>query len=739
MAAEPTLLREDQLFSDLVGMLSDRGFSEKQINKVRKAFEYARDKHDGQKRKNNENYIVHPVSVAMLVLDLANDINMVLAAILHDTIEDTDATSEELEKLFGRDVRQVVEGVTKLGKFELMSTEERQAENFRRMFLAMANDIRVVFVKLSDRLHNMRTLHHMKPEKQKKTARETLEIFAPLANRMGIGKLRGELEDLSLKYLNAKAYEHIEENISHTRDSRQKTIDYLIEKITEQLQRLHIEAEIYGRVKNIYSIYKKMEKQQKTLADVYDISAIRVIVNTEPECYAVLGVVHNSFSPIPGRFKDYIAMPKRNFYQSLHTTVMGPLARPLEVQIRTRQMHEVAEYGIAAHWKYKETGSQAVEEHAEQKLSWLREMLEMKDEADDASDYVELVKLDLFQDEVFIFTPKGQVVDLPSGSTCVDFAYRIHTEVGHTCTGSVVNGKMVPLDTVLKNGDIIEIVTRKNAHPRLDWLNFVKTQGAKNKIRQWFKYNKREEYEEQGKSQLMEALTKAKYDELAHSGELTTLAKEFNYETPNDLFVAIGYGELNLTRVVNRVNRIQTLNTQEDALKRVKKFQKENYKANTSHHKCSIVGLEGMLFHLARCCTPVPGEDIVGVVTRSRGVMVHRADCQNLNHVNPERKMPLQWSDHAEAQFENHTVRLEVHVIDRVGVLKDLLAKIAETHTNVSNLRVKLREDNTADIELTVDVANAQHVDRVKLALQKLPDVIGVKRQQFRTSQNNGA
>lgn len=732
---DSTLLREEKLFAELCELLKERGFSDAHIAKVEKAFTFARDKHDGQKRKNNENYIVHPVSVAILVLDLANDINMVLAAILHDTIEDTDATPEQLEKLFGRDVRQVVEGVTKLGKFELMSMEERQAENFRRMFLAMANDIRVVFVKLSDRLHNMRTLHYMKPEKQVKTARETLEIFAPLANRMGIGKLRAELEDLSLKYLSPEEYDHIEENIAHTRDSRQKTIDYLIEKIGEQLAHLKIEANIYGRVKNYYSIYKKMNEQQKNLTDVYDISAIRVVVNTEPECYAALGVVHNSFSPMPGRFKDYIAMPKRNFYQSLHTTVMGPLARPLEVQIRTREMHEVAEYGIAAHWKYKESGATAVEDNTEQKLSWLRQMLDMKDETDDASDYVELVKLDLFQDEVFIFTPKGKVVDLPSGSTCVDFAYRIHTEVGHTCTGSIVNGKMLPLNTVMNNGDIIEIMTRKNAHPRLDWLNFVKTQGAKNKIRQWFKYNKREEYEQQGKDYLMEALTKAKYDELVRSGELTNLVQEFNYDNADDMYVALGYGELNLTRVVNRVNRIQTLSKQEDALKRVKKFQREDFKANESKKKCSIIGLEGMLFHLARCCTPVPGEVIIGVVTRSRGVMVHRDDCQNLNHVNPERKMPLQWSEDAEAQFENHTVRLEVHVIDRVGVLKDLLAKIAETHTNVANIRVKLQEDNTADIELTVDVSNAQHVDRVKQALQKLPDVIGVKRQQFRASQ----
>lgn len=737
---EASPLREDGLMMELLATLRGFGLANEKLDLVDQAFTYARQKHDGQKRKNGENYIVHPVNVALIVAEYTHDVDAIMAALLHDTLEDTDATADEITQHFGEQACRLVEGVTKLGKYALASLEDRQAENFRRMFLAMANDVRVIVVKLSDRLHNMRTLHHLRPDKQQRIANETLEIFAPLANRLGIGKLRAELEDLSLKYLDTDSYQLITDSVTHTQDSRERTIQYVMEKVGGQLADLHIDAKIKGRVKNTYSIYRKMRGQNKELKDIYDISAVRVIVPEERDCYAVLGLVHNTFSPIPGRFKDYIAMPKSNLYRSLHTTVMGPLARPLEVQIRTEAMHQVAEYGIAAHWKYKETGGSTEtnsDEQVQASLKWMRQMLEAQDDSEGASDYVELVKLDLFQDEVFVFSPKGQVVDLPKGSTCVDFAYRIHTEVGHTCSGATVNGKIVPLNHCLDNGDIVEIIRRKNAQPRLDWLHFVRTQTAKNRIRQWFKRHKRDEHETNGRKALEAELTRVVFDEVHKNGELQTIGQEMSYELVEDLLVAIGYGEVNLTRVVNRVRKLRSVAEKEDVLAQIKKFQKHRIK--TPSKKAPIPSLAGMLYHLARCCTPVPGEDIIGVVTRSRGVMVHREDCHNLNHVTTERKMALYWAEDVEHYHETHTVRLEVHVIDRVGVMKDILGNIADTHTNVSNIRVKVNPDHTAFIELTVDVSNAHHVDRVKNAIKRIPDVLGVKRQQFRTGKGDGS
>ncbi|MFN8615394.1 MAG: bifunctional (p)ppGpp synthetase/guanosine-3',5'-bis(diphosphate) 3'-pyrophosphohydrolase [Vampirovibrionales bacterium] len=734
----PVPLREDELFEALTESLIKYDYSPDRLEWMRAVFTYARQKHDGQVRKTGENYITHPVSVAQIVADLTADPDAIAAAILHDTLEDTNATAAEIKSQFGNDVLAIVEGVTKLGKFQFSSPSDRQAENFRRMFLAMASDVRVILVKLCDRLHNMRTLHHLKPEKQQRIAAETLDVFAPLANRLGIGKIRAELEDLSLKYLEPDAFEQIDTNLAESRESREQTIQFFQEKMNEQLTSIQITPNIYGRVKNHYSIFRKMRHQQKELEDIHDITAVRVIVPQERDCYTVLGMVHNTFNPVPGRFKDYIAMPKSNLYRSLHTTVMGPAGRPMEVQIRTLEMHHIAEYGIAAHWKYKEDGTASstttIKEDTEHTFTWLRQMLAMNQEAEDATDYVQRVKLDLFQDEVFAFSPKGQVVDLPKGSSVVDFAYRIHTEVGHSCSGAKVNGKIVPLSHQLKNGDIVEIIRRKNAQPRLDWLNFAKTQAAKAKIRQWFKRNKQEEHLTQGRRSLEEQLTKAVYDEAIQGGQLLNLAKEFNYESLDDLLVAIGYGELNITRVVNRLNKVRSVAKQEDALQHIRRYQKERPHLNDKH--CPIPGLQGMLYHLARCCTPVPGEEIEGVVTRSRGVMVHRADCQNLNHVNPERRMELYWSDSATQQQVSHTVRLEVLVIDRVGVLKDILARVADTHTNVSNLRVKMQTDGMAVIELTVDVSNAQHVERIKQSVQRIPDVVGVKRQQFRVGSN---
>jgi RelA/SpoT family (p)ppGpp synthetase len=725
-------LPEHQLLQQLLTVIKEQNRSTQDGETVLQAFRYAEEKHSGQRRKNAENYIVHPVSVALILAAIPVDTPTVVAALLHDVLEDTNATSPEITQQFGDQVLKIVEGVTKLGKFEFSSKEDRQAENFRKMFLAMADDIRVIMLKLADRLHNMRTLCFMTPEKQVKIAAETLEIFAPLANRMGMGKIRAELEDLSLKYLSPEKYQEIESEISHTQEEREKTIEVVTDKIGQQLQEIDVEANIYGRVKNYYSIYKKMLTQQKKVHDIYDISAVRILVHSEKECYEALGLIHHAFTPIPGRFKDYIAMPKSNLYQSLHTTVIGPYGRPLEVQIRTHDMHRIAEYGIAAHWRYKESGtSVAAQSEEEQKLSWLKQMIEIKDNADDAREYVDSVKLDLFRDEVFVFTPKGKVVDLPTGSTPVDFAYRIHTEVGNRCTGAMVNDKIVPLNHVLHNGDIVEIITNKKANPRLDWIKFVQTQQAKGRIRQWYKRNFREEHEVQGRHMLEAELSKSTLDELIRSGKFLEVAKELNYTTMEDLYLAVGYGELNLMRVVNRLKREDNTDLLTQRLRPRPSLRK------SSDKKSGIQGLKGMLYNLAKCCMPVPGEPIVGVVTRARGVMIHREDCINLNHVNPERQMEIAW-EHESDKVAHHSVKLEINVIDRVGVLKDILTQIADTNTNLTDAKVRNLPDKSAIIEVTVDIQNLDHLDRIKNSILKVNDVITVRRHQPKLGQKNG-
>jgi guanosine-3',5'-bis(diphosphate) 3'-pyrophosphohydrolase len=719
------VLMEDELFGQLVEILRAQNRQPEEIEQVGKAFEYARQMHEGQKRKNSENYIVHPVSVAIILATIPVDTPTVAAALLHDVLEDTPASNHDIESRFGIEVLKLVEGVTKLGKFEFASKEDAHAENFRKMFLAMADDVRVIMLKLADRLHNMRTLCHMKPEKQIKTAAETVEIFAPLANRMGMGKIRAELEDLSLKYLHPVCFQEIESEIAHTQEEREGTIQNVIAKIQDQLSAMGVEAKIYGRVKNYYSIFKKMQVREKKVQEIYDISAVRILVNSERECYEVLGVIHHAFTPIPGRFKDYIAMPKSNLYQSLHTTVIGPYGRPLEVQIRTLEMHRIAEYGIAAHWKYKESGiSEASESAEEQKMSWLRQMVELKEDAGNAREYVDSVKLDLFRDEVFVFTPKGRVVVLPRGATPVDFAYRIHTEVGHTCTGSRVNGRIVSLNHELRNGDIIEIITNKKSSPRLDWINFVQTQTAKSRVRQWYKKHYREEHEHQGRKLLEAELTRAAVEESFKSGKMQTVAQELNYTTVEDLLVALGYGELNLARVINKLKR-EPVNPDYDPLLHSIATKTERHRPERQ----DIQGLEGMVYQNAKCCNPLPGEGIIGVVTRSRGVMIHRDDCVTLGHANPHRIMRVNWEG---GNNSKHSVKLDIHVIDRVGVLKDILTKIADYNTNISNTKVKITPDHTAMVEVTVEVESLKHLDRVREAIYQVNDVVSVRRQSGR-------
>jgi RelA/SpoT family (p)ppGpp synthetase len=715
------------LFQKLEQILAGQNRPENDLAEIKNAFELAEEYHRGQYRASEEPYIAHPLEVACILADLQSDKETLIAALLHDLLEDTDATEETISERYGEVVLNLVNGVTKLGKFSFSSREQRQAENFRKMFLAMADDVRVILLKLADRLHNMRTLNHMTSAKQKEIAQETLEIFSPLANRMGMGKLKFELDDLSLSYLHPDKYLEIAQFLSQSRRDREENVKNSIEKIKAFLKESSIEGAVHGRVKNHYSIYNKINRG-KTFEELYDISAVRILTRTEKECYEVLGIIHAAFKPIPGRFKDYIAMPKSNLYRSLHTTVIGPNGKPLEVQIRTFEMHHVAEYGIAAHWKYKEVGSKSASEEIDRKFAWLRKLVEFQQDVNDAKEYVDSVKLDLFRDEVFVFTPKGDVIDLPSGAVPIDFAYRIHTEVGHTCVGALVNSKMVTIDTLLRSGDIVEIITNKNSHPRLDWLNLVATNTAKSRIRSWFKKNRREEHIAQGKTLLDSELTKQKADEIIKSGKLEEIANQLNYHTIDDLFAAIGYGEINTLKITNRLKRDE---------KPVEELvSKPRFAAGKDKKTLKqIEGLDNMLYRISKCCFPLPGENIVGVVTRSRGVSIHREDCKALSKVAPERIMNITWSEKSQlSKAKSYPVSFVIEVIDRIGVFKDILGKIADSNINVTYAGVKTRHDNTALVEISVEVPGKNHYDSLINSLYDISDVINVKRQQVGTS-----
>ena len=709
------------LFDEIRPLISERSEEDKAL--IEKAFLFARARHEGQFRVSEEPYIIHPVEVAKILIGLKTDSHTVMAAFLHDILEDTDTTPETIQQEFGDDVLTIVQGVTKLGKYHFNSKEERQAENFRKMFIAMASDIRIIFLKLADRLHNMRTLNFMRPEKQKRIAQETLDVFAPLANRLGIGKIKAELEDLSLRYINPEKYYEIVQLVAETKAERESTVKVLMDKIAHDVQANGINAQITGRAKHYYSIYSKMKRLNISFHDLYDITAVRVIVDTEKECYEVLGLIHSQFKPIPGRFKDYIAMPKGNLYQSLHTSVIGPKMRPLEVQIRTHKMHEVAEYGVAAHWRYKEKGSQKANNAEDLQFSWMRKMVEYNQDTTNAEDYVNSVKLDIFSDQVFAFTPNGDVYDLPKKATPVDFAYRIHSEVGHKTVGALVNGRIVPLDTKLKNGDIVEILTSKQPAPRLDWLNFVVTKQASSKIRQWFKKNKREDHVELGKNNLEHELTKAVFDEYVKNGEFETVAKQMNYVSAEDLFAALGYGETTVNKIVNKLKR----NTESE------RAPETTFQARRKTNAKDIIGLDGLLYSFARCCSPIPGEPIVGVVTRSKGVSIHRLDCKTLEDVDSERLLDIQWADNPTNKTYSTTIRVESQ--DKQGLLKDIIAAVSDNNTNINYANVKSKQNNIGIIELGIELDNINTLRKVITSLQALPDVISVKRIQTSFSQ----
>ncbi len=713
-------MEQENIFKGLEKILREQNRSEEDIEEIYKAFRFAQKLHEGQYRVSEEPYIIHPVEVAKILATLKVDKHTLMASLLHDTIEDTGITPEKIGAEFGEDVLNLVLGITKLDKLQFKSKEERQAENFRRMFIAMAKDVRVILLKLADRLHNMRTLNYMAPNKQVKIAQETLDIFAPLANRLGIGKIRAELEDLSLRYLNPEKYFEIAQLVAQKKAERENTVKLLIDEISESLKRNEINAEITGRAKHYYSIYKKMQRLNVAFNDLYDITAVRVIVDTERQCYEVLGIIHSLFKPIPGRFKDYIAMPKSNGYKSLHTSVIGPKQKPLEVQIRTKEMHKVAEYGVAAHWKYKECGSIKAESDDDIKFSWMHQMIELDKEASNANDFVEKVKLDLFGNQVFAFTPMGDIIDLPVNATPIDFAFRIHSEVGYKTTGALINGRIAQLDTKLKNGDIVELFTSKTGTPKLHWLKFCVTKQAQSKIRQWFKKHNRDEHIVTGRNLLEQELTKSVYDENIKNGTMLEIAKTLNYISVDDLLAAVGNGETTTSKVISKIKKPQA----EETNQFVSSKKKHQYKDE-------IVGLEGMLYSFAKCCCPVPGEHIVGVVTRGKGVSIHRIDCPSLDSVPEERLLKISWRNN-ENPNKTYVASIRINAVDKLGMLKDILEKATDCGTNITYANVKtIPGKKIGIIELGVEVNGIEKLNSVINAFQSLPDVHSVKRIQM--------
>ncbi|WP_124727963.1 RelA/SpoT family protein [Staphylospora marina] len=700
--------------------------SKEDIARLEEAYRFAEDAHRGQFRKSGEPYIIHPVAVARILVDLKLDVSTLIAALLHDVVEDTGVTLDTVEKHFGETVRHLVDGVTKLKKhMKFKSTEEHQAENHRKMFVAMAQDIRVILIKLADRLHNLRTLKYVPEHKQRRTAQETLEIFAPLAHRLGIFRIKWELEDLSLRYINPQQYYRIVHLMKKKRAEREQHLEEIIRVIRERLDDADIAMlDISGRPKHIYSIYKKMVTQNKEFNEIYDLMAVRVIVETVRDCYAVLGVIHTLWKPMPGRFKDYIAMPKANMYQSLHTTVIGPKGEPVEVQIRTMEMHRTAEYGIAAHWAYKE-GTTVDNSGFEDKLKWFREMMELQQESRDAREFVESLKMDFFSDTVFVFTPKSDVIELPAGSVPLDFAYRIHTEIGNRCIGAKVNNKIVPLDYRLKTGDIVEIITSKHSYgPSQDWLKIVKTSHARNKIRAWFKKQRREEAMEKGREMVEQLLKKHDFNvnEVMTADRVGEVARQFNFNEADDLFAAVGYGGISVGQVVHRLTNDLKEPEEPVVLPQVKSLPTRSRRADFG---VRVKGVDNLLIRLSRCCNPVPGDEIDGYVTQGRGVTVHRADCPNLKTVPDERRIEVEWDNPTEKSYQ---VDIEVSGFDRRGLLSEVLQAVSDAKTDLSAVVARGDKRGMASIHIRVGIRNINHLQSVVERVKRVRDIYSVRR-----------
>lgn len=708
---------------------------------VKKACDFATEAHALQTRQSGEPYIVHPIQVAGILAELHMDPHTVATGFLHDVVEDTDVTLDDLKAEFGSDVAMLVDGVTKLGKIKYKSHAEQLAENHRKMLLAMAEDLRVIMVKLADRLHNMRTLRHLREDKQRRIAQETIEIYAPLAHRLGISRIKWELEDTALRYLNPNQYYRIVNLMDSKRDEREAYIEETVEQIRLSTEELDIFAEIYGRPKHIYSIYQKMKDQKKEFEEIYDLLAIRVVVDTIKDCYAVLGAIHTKWKPMPGRFKDYIAMPKANMYQSLHTTVIGPKGNPVEVQIRTHEMHEIAEFGVAAHWAYKEGKTEKTQDDGTGKqLSWFHEIIELQDESYDASEFMESVKGDIFSDKVYVFTPKGDVTELPKGSGPLDFAYNIHTEIGNKTTGAKVNGKMVPLDYKMKNGDIIEVLTSANSFgPSRDWVNMVATSKARNKIKRFFKVQDREMNINKGKDAVEKQLQSQDFrpKDFLNKTALAETLDRFNFQSEDDMYAAVGFGEVTAQIVVNRLTekarREQEKERQKQEAEELMKqpVKKEPDKMKVRHEGGIVIqGVDNLLVRISRCCNPVPGDDIVGYITKGRGVSIHRADCPNIvnNEEVQQRLIDVEWEDTAAESGKEYNADLEVYGYNRSGLLNDILIVVNSATKNLIGVEAKPTKNKMAVILLTVSIQNLAHLERIVDKIKNVPDVHSVRR-----------
>ena len=695
------------------------------IELLKKAYVFSAKVHLGQVRLSGEPYLNHPLEVAGILTQLKLDVASVATGLLHDTVEDTLTTPKEIQENFGEEIAQLVDGLTKISRMSLRSSEEHQAENFRKMILAMVKDIRVILIKLADRLHNMRTLQYQSPEKQMEIAQETLDIYAPLAHRLGIEWLKSELEDLAFQYLHPEIYDEIRRKIAKKEKERARYIDEVKRTLMKKLYENHIEGEVTGRLKQIHSIYLKMKEQNIDFDQVYDITAFRVIVNSIKACYDVLGIIHSIWKPIPGKFKDYIGLPKDNMYQSLHTTVIGPYGERIEIQIRTHEMHKIAEEGIAAHWKYKE--GKLVEEAEDKRFTWLRQLLEWQRDLKDNQEFIESLKVDLFPNEVYIFTPKGEVRQFPIGSTPVDFAYSIHSDIGNHCVGAKVNGKIVPLRYELRSGDTIEILTSPNQKPSKDWLKLVKTSRAKTKIRQWFTVEEREKSITLGKDILEKELRK--YDlqqtKLIKSGELAKVANEFSFQGVEDLIAAVGYGKVTANQIIGKILPQEKLEQQKEELEggRIKHLIQKITRAPKD--ALLIRGIDNVMVRYAGCCNPVPGDKVVGFITRGRGVTIHTADCQNAIDDDPHRKVEVEWDSTKEYSYP---VRIRIYSEDKKGLLAEISNSLSSNKANIKNARVDTTEDKKAIGTFEVEIRDLNHLNKVIRALEKIKGVHGVER-----------
>nr|WP_242654539.1 bifunctional (p)ppGpp synthetase/guanosine-3',5'-bis(diphosphate) 3'-pyrophosphohydrolase [Symbiobacterium thermophilum] len=692
------------------------------------AFAFAKQAHEGQCRRSGEPYITHPIAVAEIVASLELDEESIAAALLHDVLEDCGVKYEELEERFGKEVATLVDGVSKLDRLQFTSRDEAQVENLRKMFLAMAKDLRVILIKLADRLHNMRTLKHQPSDAQVRIAQETMDIYAPLAHRLGLSEIKWELEDLAFRILEPDRYQEMAYLVARKRQERMAITQDLMDQLREVLEKEGIQAEISGRPKHFYSIYKKMYRQGKDISQIYDLIAIRIIVEEVKDCYAVLGIIHSHWKPLPLRFKDYIATPKPNMYQSLHTTVIGPHGEPFEIQIRTREMHRTAEFGVAAHWSYKEGKT---DKEFDRKLQWLRSLLEWHQEIRDAREFVESVKVDIFSDQVFVFSPKGHVFSLPAGGTPLDFAFAVHSDIGYRCVGAKVNGKIAPLDTALKNGDVVEILTSKQSPgPSIDWLKIVKTASAKNKIRQFFKRERREENLARGKEILKGEVQKTGIEphELMRDEWMAEVCRKVSVKDVDDLYVAIGIGSLNAASVVSRLREMYEKEKRAQEPAAPVEIEKKDWSGyGKASNGIRVKGVSNLVVRLSRCCTPVPGDPIIGYVTRGRGVTVHRIDCPNMEDLakDPDRLIEVAWEENYQTTAP---VEVQVTALDRSGLLADVVSIIADARINMLSTSSRANKSKIATLDLVLEIRDAQQLQYVMNKIGKVRDVMHVER-----------